>query len=96
MTDPRRTEARDQARRADVRPLDAQRLGPQAVRRELGRAGIAARHALSQNFLADGEVLETIVHEADAALVEPTMADPELAKKMQAAGVTGPPQVWVI
>jgi 16S rRNA (adenine1518-N6/adenine1519-N6)-dimethyltransferase len=49
-----------------VRPLDAQRLGPQAVRRELGRAGIAARHALSQNFLADAEVLETILREADA------------------------------
>ena len=57
----------DQARRLDARPLDVQRLGPQAVRRELGRVGIEARHRLSQNFLADAEVLETIVREADAA-----------------------------
>ena len=37
------------------------------MRRELRRAGLGARHALSQNFLADREVLETIVEEADAA-----------------------------
>ena len=57
----------EQARRALPRPLDVRRLGPQAVRRELRRAGLGARHGLSQNFLADGEVLETIVREADAA-----------------------------
>lgn len=56
----------DQARRSPSRPLDRTRLGPQAVRRELGRAGLAPRHALSQNFLADGDVLETILVEADA------------------------------
>ena len=58
-----------QARRATPppRPLEAPRLGPQAIRRELGRAGIGARHALSQNFLADQEVLATIVAEAHAA-----------------------------
>ena len=57
----------EHARRAPPRPLDVRRLGPQAVRRELRRAGLGARHALSQNFLADREVLETIVEEADAA-----------------------------
>jgi 16S rRNA (adenine1518-N6/adenine1519-N6)-dimethyltransferase len=59
----------EQARRIERPrgPLDARHLGQQAVRRELGHAGIAARHALSQNFLADAEVLETIVREADAA-----------------------------
>lgn len=48
-------------------PLDTRRLGAQAIRRELGRAGLGPRHALSQNFLADPEVLETIVREAAAA-----------------------------
>lgn len=57
----------EQARRATARPLDVQRLGPQAVRRELGHAGIGARHGLSQNFLIDPEVLATIVAEAEAA-----------------------------
>jgi 16S rRNA (adenine1518-N6/adenine1519-N6)-dimethyltransferase len=57
----------EQARRATARPLDVQRLGPQAVRRELGRAGIGARHALSQNFLIDPDVLAAIVAEAEAA-----------------------------
>lgn len=46
------------------RRLDVARLGPQAVRRELSRAGIGARHALSQNFLADRDVLDAIVEEA--------------------------------
>jgi hypothetical protein len=36
-----------------------------------------------------------LVHEADASIVEPMLGDPELAEKMQAAGVVGPPQVWV-
>ena len=57
----------EQARRATARRLDVQRLGPQAVRRELGQAGIGARHSLSQNFLVDPEVLATVVAEADAA-----------------------------
>lgn len=52
--------------RARPAALDAGRLGPQAVRRELSRAGLGARHALSQNFLADGEVLEAIVEAARA------------------------------
>jgi 16S rRNA (adenine1518-N6/adenine1519-N6)-dimethyltransferase len=60
------SEVPEQARRAAPKRLDVKRLGPQAVRRELGRAGIAARHALSQNFLADADVLETILREADA------------------------------
>lgn len=40
------------------------RLGPQAVRRELTRFGLAPRHGMSQNFLADPDVLETILEEA--------------------------------
>ena len=41
------------------------RLDPAAVRRTLRDAGIRARHALSQNFLADIDVLEAILAEAD-------------------------------
>jgi len=37
------------------------RLDPAAVRRALREAGLRARHALSQNFLADVEVLEAIL-----------------------------------
>ncbi len=40
------------------------RLDPQAVRRALRAVGIRARHALSQNFLADVDVLEAILSEA--------------------------------
>lgn len=36
-----------------------------------------------------------LVFEADPALVEPMMADPERAAKMQEAGVTSPPAVYV-
>jgi 16S rRNA (adenine1518-N6/adenine1519-N6)-dimethyltransferase len=43
------------------------RLDPGAVRRALRGAGLRARHALSQNFLADIEVLEAILAEADPA-----------------------------
>ena len=43
-------------------PLDAL-----AIRRELRDVGLRARHGLSQNFLADVEVLEAIVDEADPA-----------------------------
>jgi 16S rRNA (adenine1518-N6/adenine1519-N6)-dimethyltransferase len=41
------------------------RLDPGVVRRTLREAGLRARHALSQNFLADVEVLEAILAEAD-------------------------------
>ncbi len=41
------------------------RLDPAAVRRALDDAGLRARHALSQNFLVDLEVLEAILAEAD-------------------------------
>jgi hypothetical protein len=37
-----------------------------------------------------------VVHEGDAALVEPMLQDPELAKKTQAAGVIGTPEVRAI
>jgi 16S rRNA (adenine1518-N6/adenine1519-N6)-dimethyltransferase len=43
------------------------RIDPSAVRRALRDAGLRARHDLSQNFLADVDVLEAIVAEAQAA-----------------------------
>jgi 16S rRNA (adenine1518-N6/adenine1519-N6)-dimethyltransferase len=43
----------------------AVRLDPAAVRRQLREAGLAPRSSLSQNFLADVEVLEAILAEAD-------------------------------
>jgi 16S rRNA (adenine1518-N6/adenine1519-N6)-dimethyltransferase len=44
-----------------------QRVDPRDVRDTLRAAGLRARHALSQNFLADAEVLEAILAEADPA-----------------------------
>ena len=43
----------------------AARVDPRDVRDTLRAAGLRARHALSQNFLADVEVLEGILAEAD-------------------------------
>ncbi len=43
------------------------RLDPAAVRRTLRDAGLRARHGLSQNFLADPEVLDAILEEASSA-----------------------------
>jgi 16S rRNA (adenine1518-N6/adenine1519-N6)-dimethyltransferase len=43
------------------------RLDPAIVRRTLRDAGLRARHALSQNFLADVDVLEAILGEAAPA-----------------------------
>jgi 16S rRNA (adenine1518-N6/adenine1519-N6)-dimethyltransferase len=45
----------------------APRIDPAAVRRTLKEAGLRARHALSQNFLADVDVLEAILAESGAA-----------------------------
>jgi 16S rRNA (adenine1518-N6/adenine1519-N6)-dimethyltransferase len=42
-------------------PLDARHLGPEAVRRHLRREGLFPARRWSQNFLADGDVLEAIV-----------------------------------
>ena len=42
------------------------RLDPRHVQRALRSAGLHARHNLSQNFLADVDVLEGILREADA------------------------------
>ena len=42
----------------------APRVDPAAVRRTLRAAGVRARHSLSQNFLADVDVLERILEEA--------------------------------
>jgi 16S rRNA (adenine1518-N6/adenine1519-N6)-dimethyltransferase len=47
------------------RPAGALRLDPGHVRRALRDAGLRARHNLSQNFLADVDVLEGILREAD-------------------------------
>jgi len=44
-----------------IDPLDARHLGPEAVRRELRRHLLVADKRFSQNFLADGEVLEAIM-----------------------------------
>jgi 16S rRNA (adenine1518-N6/adenine1519-N6)-dimethyltransferase len=41
------------------------RVDPAAVRSTLRAAGLRARHGLSQNFLADPDVLEAILAEAD-------------------------------
>ena len=43
------------------------RLDPAEIRATLRAAGLRARHALSQNFLADVDVLEGILAEADPA-----------------------------
>jgi 16S rRNA (adenine1518-N6/adenine1519-N6)-dimethyltransferase len=43
------------------------RIDPAAVRRALRDAGLRARHDLSQNFLADVDVLESILAEAQPA-----------------------------
>ncbi len=45
----------------------APRVDPDAVRATLRAAGLRARHALSQNFLADPDVLDAILAEADPA-----------------------------
>jgi 16S rRNA (adenine1518-N6/adenine1519-N6)-dimethyltransferase len=41
--------------------LDTAHLSPEAVARHLRRHGLAARRSLSQNHLADGDILERIV-----------------------------------
>ena len=46
--------------------MTAARLDPLAVRRLLRDEGLRARHSLSQNFLADPDVLEAILAEAGA------------------------------
>jgi 16S rRNA (adenine1518-N6/adenine1519-N6)-dimethyltransferase len=45
----------------------APRVDPEVVRTTLRAAGLHARHSLSQNFLADPDVLDTILAEADPA-----------------------------
>jgi 16S rRNA (adenine1518-N6/adenine1519-N6)-dimethyltransferase len=49
-------------------PPKAPRLDPLAVRRQLRDEGLRARHSLSQNFLADPDVLQSIL---DLAIPEP-------------------------
>lgn len=56
--------AEDQARSPTLElpdPLEPARLGGEQVRRYLRRHGLAARKRLSQHYLVDGDVLETIV-----------------------------------
>ena len=43
----------------------APRVDPETVRATLRAAGLRARHSLSQNFLADADVLDAILAEAD-------------------------------
>jgi 16S rRNA (adenine1518-N6/adenine1519-N6)-dimethyltransferase len=45
-------------------PLDARHLGPESLRRYLAASGLRPSRRFSQNFLADGEVLEAIVEAA--------------------------------
>ncbi|HXX59780.1 MAG TPA: 16S rRNA (adenine(1518)-N(6)/adenine(1519)-N(6))-dimethyltransferase RsmA [Candidatus Sulfotelmatobacter sp.] len=45
-------------------PLDARHLGPAVLARYVREHGLQADRRLSQNFLADGEVLDTLVAEA--------------------------------
>ncbi len=52
------------ARDAAGDPLDARHLGPAGLARYVREHGLRADRRLSQNFLADGEVLEAIVAEA--------------------------------
>ncbi len=46
-------------------PLDARHLGPESLRRYLAANGLRPNRRFSQNFLADGEVLEAIVAAAE-------------------------------
>ena len=46
-------------------PLDARHLGPESLRRYLAANGLRPNRRFSQNFLADGAVLEAIVEAAD-------------------------------
>ncbi len=50
---------------APVNTPAAPRIDPEAIRATLRSAGLRARHSLSQNFLADPDVLEAILAEAD-------------------------------
>ncbi len=49
------------------------RVDPEAVRATLRAAGLRARHSLSQNFLADPDVLDAILAEADPAPGRPVL-----------------------
>jgi 16S rRNA (adenine1518-N6/adenine1519-N6)-dimethyltransferase len=55
-------------REETVDPLDARHLGPAVLARYIREHGLRADRRLSQNFLADGEVLDAIV---EAARVTP-------------------------
>ena len=59
---------RQRYRRLRVGHSQAPRLDPLAVRRQLRDEGLRARHSLSQNFLADPDVLQSIL---DLAAPEP-------------------------
>jgi len=51
--------------RGSGRDSSVARIDPAAVRSTLRAAGLRARHGLSQNFLADADVLEAIVAESN-------------------------------
>jgi 16S rRNA (adenine1518-N6/adenine1519-N6)-dimethyltransferase len=49
----------------EIRPAKAPRLDPLAVRRQLRDEGLRARRSMSQNFLADPDVLQSILDIAE-------------------------------
>lgn len=53
--------------------MSAPTVDPAEVRATLRAAGLRARHALSQNFLADADVLEAILREADPGPDRPVL-----------------------
>ena len=53
--------------------MSAPTVDPAEVRATLRAAGLRARHALSQNFLADADVLEAILREADPGQDRPVL-----------------------
>ncbi|HET7168374.1 MAG TPA: 16S rRNA (adenine(1518)-N(6)/adenine(1519)-N(6))-dimethyltransferase RsmA [Candidatus Limnocylindrales bacterium] len=53
--------------------MSAPMVDPAEVRATLRAAGLRARHALSQNFLADADVLEAILREADPGPDRPVL-----------------------
>jgi 16S rRNA (adenine1518-N6/adenine1519-N6)-dimethyltransferase len=55
--------------------LDARHLGPESLRRYLAANGLRPNRRFSQNFLADGEVLEAIVAAAELPALDANASD---------------------
>src|SRR4029077_4880140 len=54
-------------------PASSRHIDPAAVRRALRAADLRARHGLSQNFLADADVLDGILEAAAPAAADPVL-----------------------